>query len=538
MNPIRYTMTARGPGRPRAVVLTDDQEKKLAALYLSTNKDRSSGSMEAAWVLFCESPDGAEHAWTIRAHRVVGALPTAAVEVMRRARPLVGIARGGAKRGRSEGPYVAGAMRRSKTEERRLRAGERYSVDDLTRNVACWIEWPWGGCKLSDRFGVKLGRWQTLAVHDDATGCVIAVKSVFRAEQSYRGSDAASVIYQTERDIGLYGGLSNNDFCGKWIVEGGVWQSEQMLAALGGRFISAKGRPNQKLIERWFGSLQTVDSVNLGDLGRQRGEILETNAAYLACRRGERDPRGLFLPLEIGQASLVKAIEYLNEREIRSREYGNWVPQERWDADVAAWPLVRREDDSDAWVHAPERRRLTVTRAAMLSTRGLGPLGVPMTLHFTAPWLWEHAGRKLDLYFDPLGSWPIEATVVDPVRRKPLGLARCQDAYGLGVDRDAAMAAAIRRCMISETRMIMGTRRAVTERRGVDAATVTSERGDGITDFPRSRPAQTAGSGERSGRAEQDHEPSTALGGGLDLPRALGRRAAAARDAIGTAANW
>lgn len=530
-------------GRPRAVVLDKGQREILADLYLRTNRTRGEGSMEMAWVLFCEGPHGEHFRHTIKNSRLVGALPSAALEVMRRARPLVPGARGGSKRLLSEGPYVQGSMRVHWAEERRLFAGEQYSADDLTRNVACWIPWPWGGCKCSDKFGVKLGRWQTLAVHDDATGMVIAVKSVFRYEQSYRGSDAASLVYQTESQIGMAGGFEGeNQYASRWVVEGGVWQSEQMLAALQGRFVSAKGRPNQKLIERWFGAMQTRDSIHRGDMGRIRGEILENNQIYLAARRGETDPRKHFLEFEAAQESLMETIEWMNQREIRSRVYGKWVPRERWEADIEKNPLATR-DPADSWVVLPERRRLTVSRLGMLVCQGIGPLGVPMQLAFSAPWLWEHQGKKVDLYFDPLASWPISAVVVDPARRKPLGSAVCADAYGRGLDRDAAMAKAIRKAMMSELRLLAGTRRRETETRGPAGIEVVTSRGDGLVDFPtRSAPGQGAASDPATAsRGGLPREPLDASGGWETnepaRPRSLGRKAAAARSNA-NAANW
>jgi hypothetical protein len=453
-------------GRPRAVVLSPEQEGELARIYLRTNRTHDQGSMEMAWVLFTEGEIGGEHAWTVENRRVAKRLPTAALEVMRRARVLVGAARGGSKRLRSEGPYVAGSMRIHQSGERRLLAGERYSVDDLTRNVPCWIPWPWGGCKCSDKFGVRLGRWQTLAVLDDASETLVATKSVFRYEQSYRGADAAAVIFQVESEIGMRGFGPGESH---WVVEGGVWQSEQMLAALGGRFVSAKGRPNQKLIERWFGTMQTRDSVNFGDVGRIRGEKMEENALYLSCRRGEKDPRKHFLGLDEGQAALDDTIAWMNTREVRSRTYGRWVPLERWENDLADHPLVTR-DAADAWVMSPERRRLKVSRKAMLSCQAVGPHGVSMPLAFGAPWLWEHAGRQVDLYFDPLGEWPITGHVACPRTRRLLGSVTCQAAFGMSRDRDAEMAAAIRKTMMAELRCIVGSKRVVREVRGIDGA--------------------------------------------------------------------
>ena len=487
--------------------------------------------------------------------RIARRLPAAALEVMQRARQLVGAARGGAKRLRSEGPYVAGGLRIRHDEGRRLLAGERYSVDDLTRNVPCWIPWPWGGCKCSDRFGARLGRWQTLAVHDDATSVLVAVKSVFRFEQSYRGADAASLVFQTESEVGMRGFGPGESH---WVIEGGVWQSEQMLATLAGRFISAKGRPNQKLIERWFGAMQTRDSVHFGDVGRIRGERMEDNALYLACRRGEKDPRKHFLSMEAGQESLMETIHWMNTREIRSKTYGKWVPMERWETDTAATPLVTRTA-ADAWVMSPERRRLKITRHAMISCQAVGPLGVAMPLVFSAAWLWEHAGREIDLYFDPMGAWPIEAAVACPKTRKALGTVTCQASFGESRDRDSEMATAIRKTMMSELRCIVGSKRRVIEIRTPDQQVSHRSETDHLADSGSRRTHDMAarepqpsnrGGGENFGsavsregsvlesraqRGAADPLPPTTGDRAAEPLRSLGRRAAAARDAV---PNW
>jgi hypothetical protein len=118
--------------------------------------------MEAAWVLFCEEAGQFLH--TVKHHRLAGSLPTSAKEWMRRAKGLVTPHRGGSKELRLKGPYQQGGMRSHWSENRRLRAGESFSPDDLTRNVAVWIPWPNGGCPCSEKIGVRLGRWQTLVV--------------------------------------------------------------------------------------------------------------------------------------------------------------------------------------------------------------------------------------------------------------------------------------------------------------------------------------------------------------------------------------
>lgn len=498
-------------GRPRLVELTSDQGKRLAEIYLHTNATRTSGSMEAAWVLFCESEQVFLH--TVKHHRLVGALPTAALEWCRRAKGLVVAKRGGAKELRLKGPYQQGGMRTHWSEGRRLRAGESYSVDDLTRNVAVWIPWPHGGCECSEKYGVRLGRWQTLVVCDDATFAIPAVSSVFRYAASYQGADAASLIYQTERNVGMAGFGSAES---RWVVEGGVWQSNHALAALAGRFHSAKGRPMQKLIERWFGAVQTLDAVWNRDLGRQRGEILENNQLWLDCRAGKKDPREHFASFEEGQETLIHAINYMGEREVRSDTYGRWVPVERWDRDVAEHPLTVR-DERDAWVMMPERRTLKVSRAGMLSCKAIAADGVSRSHVFNAPFLYKHMGRRVDLYFDPLGEWPIEGIITEHKSRRVLGTAVCQNPFGASRDADRERVAAVRRTMLTDLRVILGGNAGArrTTGRGIGGVMeifsgATEDRHD---DSHRSEGDRLAGSGEDEGRPLVDHEPRRNGGG-------------------------
>lgn len=517
MTPLEFQPTAAPRGRPRKWVLADGEKRDLARIYLETNRTRKAGSMELAWVLFAEAR-AAQWGWTVRHHRVAGALPVEVVEVMRRARPLVGLHRGGAARLRSEGPYVPGTMRRNLAEGRRLLAGERFSVDDITRDIACWIPWPWGGCPCSQRFGVRLGRWQTLVVLDDASNTVVSSLCVFRYEQSYRGSDVAGLLLRTERDVCMPD---------QWVLEGGVWQGERVLQLLDGRWISAKGRPNQKLVERWIHEMHTRLSAELGNVGRRRGEIRRNSELYVACRAGRADPREHFLAFEDCQATFRNAVEWLNDREIRSRDYGTWVPSERWASDMAANPRALRSGD-DLWLAAPVARALTVRRGGMVRLREIGPHGCPLNWVFAADWLHEHEGRRVVVYFDPLDGWPVTAAIAAEGSRRLLGAATCANPFGENHDAESAMVAAIRRSMVSEYRAILGSKVLETEIRAPARVTQT---------FSGQQAAWAREAGARAvvvpdGRARLDHEPGGNDGGGL-LPggfaESLRRRAEAAR---------
>lgn len=528
-------------GRPRLVELSPPEARRLCEIYLATNRTRKEGSMEAAWVLFAE--ECGKWPWTVKHHRLAGALPAAAREVLGAAKGLVTAKRGGAKDLRLKGPYQQGGMRTHWAEDRRLYAGESYSVDDLTRNVACWIPWTHGGCKCSEKYGVRLGRWQTLVVVDDATFAVVAVSSVFRYADSYRGGDVASLIYQTEHEVGM-AGFEKED--SRWVIEGGVWQSKHALVALGERYYSAKGRPMQKLIERWFGAVQTIDAVWNRDLGRQRGEILENNKLWLACRAGKQDPRDHFPGFQDGQKTLRHAITYMNEREVRSDLYGRWVPQERWERDVEKNPLVTRPAE-DSWVMMPERRELTVNRAGQVQCAVIMEDGQSRSLVWNAPFLYQHLGTKIDLYFDPLAEWPLTGTVVKRGTRQVLGEVTCQNPFGGSRHGDRERVAAIRRTMMTDLSIILGggagTRRVT--KRGL-GGTIDILHRSGPDQPASSEPAAPHDRGDREPpqprvavetsqpqRTEPEPEPSREPA--AERLRSVRRRAAEARDQVG---NW
>jgi hypothetical protein len=400
-------------------------------------------------------------------------------------------------------------------------AGDRASVDDATRNVACWIPWPWGGCPCSDKFGVRLGRWQTLIVHDDATSFVPFVSSVFRWAQSYRATDAASVIYRAESQVVQWDA---------WSIEGGVWQAKRTLAVLGGRFISAKGRPNQKLVENYIGRLWTHMAGQHGDVGRHQAEMLRDSQRYVAARAGREDPRKHFMSLTQAQQALYASIQYLNERRINSRTYGSWVPQARWEADLHDAPRSARSSADDFLV-MPVAETRTV-RSGMLKVTEDGPHGVPMEFTFAAEWLWQYERRKLTVYFDPAAEWPVQATVTMEGQRKPLGTVECINTWGESKDRAAEMVKAIRSTMMTETRVLSShvTERTIRHMGGVLTSVsgpATAAPSTTAPDAPETDLRERSASISPPVRETIAAAPRTASG--HDLAISLGRRAARLR---------
>lgn len=509
-------------GRPPVIALSADDIEEIQSYYLPSNLTKKSGSIRLAWVRFCESRPALHH--LVKDHMPETTIPTAVVEACRRAKALVA-ARGGAPRIRHEAAYVPGTMRRHHIQRRRLMAGERASVDDATRNTACYIPWPWGGCPTSDKYGVKIGRWQTLVVHDDATGFVPFVQSVFRLQQSYRATDAASCIYQAERQICQWE---------QWAIEGGVWQAKRTLAVLGGRFISAKGRPNQKLVENYFGRLWTIMAGQPGDVGRHRGEMKIASELYLKARAGQVDPRKHFLSLDQAQSALYTSIQYLNEKRIDSRTYGSWVPQSRWESDMEELMLKPRATDDDFLI-LPVSKTHTVRNATVRTTED-GPHGVPMIWSFSAEWLWQYEGRKVDLYFDPLAEWPVKATITLEAQRKPIGTIECISPIADSKDRAVEITKAIRQIMMSESRVLMTkhTQRTVRTDSGVmtlvnDPSNQAAAASTDLIDHPQIIPCR--GGSTHLGRLDREAIAATLRVTREDLADSLSRRAARFEDA-------
>lgn len=449
-------------GRPPVAQLTSSDLDEIKSLYVAgTNHSEKEGSMLLAWVRFCEDhPTRFGH--LVKDHMPATTIPTAVVEACRQSRALIAAARGGAARQRHEGAYVPGTMRRHHAVTRRLMSGERASVDDATRNTACWIPWPWGGCPCSDKYGVRLGRWQTLLVHDDASSFIPFISSVFRWHQSYRGTDAASVIYRAENQVVQFD---------HWAIEGGVWQGKRTLEVLGGRFISAKGRPNQKLVENAIGRLWGVMAGQIGDVGRHRGEMKRASDLYVKCRNGSEDPRKHFLSLTQGQEQLYQSVEYLNEKRIVSRTYGTWVPKARWEADLEEFPRQARHAADDFLILPVKESRKV--RYGMFKLTLEGPQGMPMVWTFADDWLWQYEGRQVTAYFDPMAAWPVTATITLEGSRKPLGTVECINTIGESKDRAAEIVKSIRQTMMSETRVILTrhTERTIRHNQGVIVTT-------------------------------------------------------------------
>ena len=110
-----------------------------------------------------------------------------------------------------------------------------------------------------------------------------------------------------------------------------------------------------------------------GQVGRFRGEMKAETKEWLACRKGERDPRKLFPSIAEFLEAADKAVAYLNAEVLESDLYGRWVPQ-----DVFA---KRISEDTQAipeglWRMAlPVEAVVKVRRQGMVAHRCLSPFG-------------------------------------------------------------------------------------------------------------------------------------------------------------------
>ncbi len=442
MHPFRRP--AQNIGRPREYELTPDQALRYMQLVQRANVDRRSGSASMAWRVLCqEYPD---IGWTAEGRESKHDIPAVARELARRANALTALHRQGERGLRSAAAYAPGSLRLADGGSRRLWAGERVSFDDATPNFGVVIPWPWGGCKLSDKYGVKLGRFQLLLPHDEASGYVPCWTHVVRDSQGYRAVDATAAVVRFFRDVCLPV---------EAVLEGGVWQGLRMkkiMQATGVKPLSVKGRPWQKMVENFFNRLWTRVALEPGltSVGRFRGEEKSASELYVKCRAGAADPRGRFPSLEQAVQGMENAIHFLNHDRIESARYGKWIPAERWARDLAENPRPAL-GAAEPWMVSPVSAKRRVSRNG-ISVAADGPGGLRMKYQFTGPDLWEWEGKDVEIYFDPLSEWPLEATVCKPGTAVVIARATCSNPYHEGGDPDAAKR--LRETMRAEYRVL------------------------------------------------------------------------------------
>ena len=396
-------------GRRPLVELTAQEQAVLQRRYLKTNLSKGCGSKSRAARRLAMDPDAPLREETRNAILYKGGDPANGprstkqdiTRSIRRAmdlpKPLFRRHRD-AKAAALAGLHTPGRLRRSHDLTRRLWAGETFSVDDGTQNHGFVIPWPWGGDPCSDRYGVRLGRYQTLLFQCHGSSYVPSREVVIRPQQSYRREDQTGVVYRFLRDICIPSELVLE---GNWDVNEDILE---LCRVCGVMPVSARGRPHQKLVENFWNNLWTEMSHHDGMVGRYRGEHRETTELYLRCRAGRADPREHFMDLRRFLDVLDDAIRTLNHERVESQIYGKWIPAERWAADEAQFPR-RVMEAQMSWMLAPVREVRQV-RAGAVRVRATSPLGENQEYTFAADELWALEGRKVKVHFDPWEDCP------------------------------------------------------------------------------------------------------------------------------------
>lgn len=291
------------------------------------------------------------------------------------------------------GLYVPDSMRLNMARGDRLRAGDRFSADDGSVNFVVYVPWPWGGCPCSDKFGVRVGRYQLLAMHDDATGYVPHFSWIARASDAYRAEDIATFLHQPFAHLGVW------DVA---LLERGSWESHRVseLLALAGVERETAYEPNQKLVEGWWNRAWTALSTLPGQIGRFRGEEEAAASLVEKYRRGSRDPRLDLLSLPDAANAIARVVAELNATRMDCGPlWGSWVPAERWESDLAIRPL-RKLAASVEPMTRPERRELMVRRWSV-HCEAMSPAGESLKYEFFDDALIAHEGKRVLVYFDP-----------------------------------------------------------------------------------------------------------------------------------------
>jgi hypothetical protein len=280
-------------------------------------------------------------------------------------------------------------------EYRFYRAGDLVEADDATISFPVCVPWTLGGNKCSDKYHVRVGRFQWLVSIDVGSRFVTGYTYTARPRSSYRAEDVLSLIRIICRQHGVPRGFR---------LEKGVWKSHLVTGAvrgLGSRLITVHSPHNKPYIEGLFNTLWTKLSVQFpdGHLGRTRDEEQAANDILTACQRGTRDPRRHFPMLADALAAFDEVINEKNRTPIHTAQYGSWVPEERWEEQLTPAPLNSFPAESE-WLFSPFVREWTVR--GML-VRGRIPLfeDLSVPFDFSAPWMADFHGAKVRCYFDP-----------------------------------------------------------------------------------------------------------------------------------------
>ena len=232
-----------------------------------------------------------------------------------------------------------------------IRGGDVVECDDATINFPVCVPWTIRGCPCSERYEVKVGRFQWLVAIDVGSRKVLGFSYTARPKSSYRAEDILSLMRVVARQHGIPR---------IWRFEEGVWASNRVIDAaqlMGSGRMSVHSPHAKPFIEGLFNKLWTKLSVWFPDasVGRFRGENEESCRLLTACQNGHRDPRLYFPMLSDVIAAFHSVIEDHNASQIVSENYGSWTPNERWENDLITRPLNPLNPETE-WLFHPFTR--------------------------------------------------------------------------------------------------------------------------------------------------------------------------------------
>jgi len=303
-------------------------------------------------------------------------------------------------------------------EQRFVRVGDIIEADDATINFPVCVPWEIGGDPCSERWGVKVARFQWLVAIDRASRFVPGWSYTMRPRSSYRAEDIVALFHGIFRQHGIWK---------RACLERGAWEANLVDALLKGLRIEriTAWSPHQKqAVEGLFNSMWMKLADMPGQVGRFRGEEEEANRVLTSCQRGSTDPRQHFPILKDAIEALSRAAQDHNRQPVKSAQWGTWVPEERWlaqQAEARETGRLRSLPEGASWLFAPCMRVWHVKGNTVGGSIQVMD-GTSVQFDFAGDWLTEFAGARVRVHFDPFAP-QAEATIVlaDNVRNRSAG---------------------------------------------------------------------------------------------------------------------
>lgn len=231
--------------------------------------------------------------------------------------------------------------------EHQLRGGDLFECDDMSVNQPFWYEWPYGGDKLSNAFGVRLGR-QMLACRDVATGKWVGFDIVGRVRDAYRAEDVMRFLGR----IGDTVGLPRLGFR----LEHGVWAARSVRGVKETRDEEEKQNygsirdvvdihyantsKGKGALEGSFDFLQTLLALDGLQIGRVRGEYEKATALVRQCSEGIIHPRDAGFPHISEIADRIERAMGTADARPKAGRLIRGISNDLWEAALAEQPLV------------------------------------------------------------------------------------------------------------------------------------------------------------------------------------------------------